>query len=175
MSLGHLHVLLEVSIQVLYPFFIGLFVFPVLSHMSSLHILEIKPLSKVYWQICFPIRLVPFSFWWCFLYLCRSFLIWCSPICLFFHLFPLPLRLYRWKYGCVGCLRFSWTDSWSLKVEVMRNPEWPWTRLSDGYGVRVIKKEHINYALGTGDLHCFFFVIESEMEGYCWVPFISRD
>ena len=42
-----LYVLLgEVSIQILHPFFkIGLFVFLVLSHISSLYILKIKPLS----------------------------------------------------------------------------------------------------------------------------------
>ena len=50
--MGHLYVLLgEVSIQVLYPFLIGLFVFLsiglVLSCMSSLYILEIKSLSDV--------------------------------------------------------------------------------------------------------------------------------
>ena len=44
MSIGHLYVLLEVSIV---HFLIGLFVFLVLSHMSSLYILEIKPLSDV--------------------------------------------------------------------------------------------------------------------------------
>ena len=46
--MGHLYVLPgEVFIQVLFPFFIGLFVFLVLSHISSLCILEIKPLSDV--------------------------------------------------------------------------------------------------------------------------------
>ena len=48
MSVGQLYVLLgEVSTQVLCPFLIGLFVFLLLSHMSSLYILEIKPLSEV--------------------------------------------------------------------------------------------------------------------------------
>ena len=47
-SMGHLYVLLgEVSIQVLCPFLIGLFVFLVSSHRSSLYILEVKPLSDV--------------------------------------------------------------------------------------------------------------------------------
>ena len=47
MSLGPLYVLLgEVSVQVLCPF-LGLFVFLQWSHVSSLHILEIKPLSDV--------------------------------------------------------------------------------------------------------------------------------
>ena len=46
--MGPLYVLLgEASVQVLYPFFIGLFVFLALSHMSSLYILEIKLLSEV--------------------------------------------------------------------------------------------------------------------------------
>ena len=49
MSLGPLYVLLgEVTVQVLCPFFlIGLFVFLVWSHLSSLYILEIKLLSEV--------------------------------------------------------------------------------------------------------------------------------
>ena len=48
MSLGPLYVLLgEVSVQVLCPFLIRLFVFLKWSHVSSLYILEIKPLSEV--------------------------------------------------------------------------------------------------------------------------------
>ena len=48
MSLGPLYVLLgEVSVQVFAHFLIGLFVFLVWSHVSSLYVLEIKPLSKV--------------------------------------------------------------------------------------------------------------------------------
>ena len=37
----------ELSVQVLYPFLIGLFVFREWSHVSSLYILEIRPLSEV--------------------------------------------------------------------------------------------------------------------------------
>ena len=48
MSLGPLYVLLgEVSVQVLCPFLIGLFVFLECNRVSSLYILEIKPLSEV--------------------------------------------------------------------------------------------------------------------------------
>ena len=48
MSLGPLSVLLgEVSVQVFAHFLIGLFVFLEWSHVSSLHILEIKPFSEV--------------------------------------------------------------------------------------------------------------------------------
>ena len=47
MSVGHLYILLgEVFIQVLWPFF-NWFVFLVLTYLSSLYILEIKPLAKV--------------------------------------------------------------------------------------------------------------------------------
>ena len=47
MSLGPLYVLLrEVSVQVLFPF-LNWVLFLVLCHVSSLYILEIKPLSKV--------------------------------------------------------------------------------------------------------------------------------
>ena len=48
MSLGPLYVFLgEVSVQVIRPFLIGLFVFLEWSHVSSLYILEIRPLSEV--------------------------------------------------------------------------------------------------------------------------------
>ena len=43
-------------------FSMGLLLFLEWSPASSLHILEIKPLSEVHWQICFPIQLVVFSF-----------------------------------------------------------------------------------------------------------------
>ena len=45
-------------------FLIGLFVFLVLSWMSSLYILEIKPLSDVSWANMFSHTISPFSFWW---------------------------------------------------------------------------------------------------------------
>ena len=46
---GHLYVLFEeVSIHIFCPFLIGLFVFLVLSPVSSLYILEIKPLSLIH-------------------------------------------------------------------------------------------------------------------------------
>ena len=48
MSIGHLYVLFgEVSIQALCPFLIRLFVFLVLSCISSLYILYINPLSDL--------------------------------------------------------------------------------------------------------------------------------
>ena len=48
MSLDPLYVFLgEVSVQVLSPFLIGLFVFLAWSRVSSLYILEIKPFSEV--------------------------------------------------------------------------------------------------------------------------------
>ena len=50
------------SVRSLANFSIVLFVFLVLSHMSSLYILEIKPLSEVSLVNMFPIQLVPFSF-----------------------------------------------------------------------------------------------------------------
>ena len=43
-------------------FLIGLFVFLEWSHVSSLYILEIKPLSEVSLEIYFPLQLIPFSF-----------------------------------------------------------------------------------------------------------------
>ena len=64
MPLGPLYVLLgEVSVQVLSHFLIGLFVFLVLSHMSSLYILKIKPLSdESLANMYFPYSWFPFHF-----------------------------------------------------------------------------------------------------------------
>ena len=68
MSLGQLYVLLrEVSVQVFCTSFIGLLVFLEWSHVSSLYILEIKPLSKVSLanmfsdMVCFLFILMLFS------------------------------------------------------------------------------------------------------------------
>ena len=55
-SMGTLYVFLgEVSVQVLCSFLIGLFAFLVLSCMSSLYILEIKPLSNVSFDPVIPL------------------------------------------------------------------------------------------------------------------------
>ena len=73
MSLEPLYVLFgEVSVQVLCPFF-NWVVFMEWSHVGSLSILEIKPLLEVSFANIFSHTLVPFSFCWCFLWLCRSF------------------------------------------------------------------------------------------------------
>ena len=52
------------------------FLFLVWSYVSPLYILEIKPLSEVPLVNIFSYTVVPFSFCWCFLQPCRSFLIW---------------------------------------------------------------------------------------------------
>ena len=64
MTLGPLYVLLgEMSVQVLCPFLIGLFVFLEWSCVSSLYILEIKPLSKILFaNIFFPYGWFPVHF-----------------------------------------------------------------------------------------------------------------
>ena len=62
-------------------FLIGLFVLLVLSCTSSLYILEIKPLLDVSLANVFSHTVGYVFICWCFLYLYRSFLICCSPIC----------------------------------------------------------------------------------------------
>ena len=61
---------------------------------------------KMYQRICSPILWVVFLFCW-LPSLCKNFLVWCSPICLFFFLlFPLPGEIYPIKYFYEQCLRF---------------------------------------------------------------------
>ena len=63
MSLGPLYVLFgEVSVQVLWPFLSGLFVFLEWSRVSSLYILEIKPLSEISLANVFLYSWLPFHF-----------------------------------------------------------------------------------------------------------------
>ena len=65
---------------------IGLFVFLEWSHVSYLYILEIKPLSKVSFANIFSHRVCSLFVLLIFYLLCRSFLFWWGPICLFFPL-----------------------------------------------------------------------------------------
>ena len=69
---------------------IGLLVFLVWNHVSSLHILEIKPLSEV-WNTgkMFPHTVGSLFILMLFSLPCRSFLFWWNPIYLFFPLCPL--------------------------------------------------------------------------------------
>ena len=79
----------KMSIWVLCPFF-KFVSFLMLSCMSSLYILDINPLSNilfggiVYHSIghLFIFLIVSFTV--------QSFLVWCSPLCLFLHLFSFP-------------------------------------------------------------------------------------
>ena len=74
-------------------FLIGLSVFLVLSHMSSLYILEIKPLSDVSVANMSSHTVSPLITLMMVYLLCKIFLIWCNLICLFFLYFPCP-RIY---------------------------------------------------------------------------------
>ena len=56
--------------------------FLLLNYTSSLCILDINPLSDTWLANIFS-PIFAFSFCLSFLLLCRNFLIWCSPICLF--------------------------------------------------------------------------------------------
>ena len=51
----------------------------------------------MYLQKSFPIQWVVFLFCWWFPLLYKNFLVWCSSICLFCLLFPLPKEIYQKK------------------------------------------------------------------------------
>ena len=91
MSLCPLYVFLgEVSVQVLCPFFNWTVCLPEVEVWVLYVFWRLSLYLMYHWQICFPIWLVPFSHLWCSLESCRIFLFLCSPICLFFPLYPLP-------------------------------------------------------------------------------------
>ena len=65
-------------------FLMGLFVFLILSCLSYLYFLDINPLPDIPFENIFSHLIVSlFLFFWWFPSLCKSFLVWCSPICLF--------------------------------------------------------------------------------------------
>ena len=83
MFIGHLYVLFgEMSIWVLCPFFLSdcLVSFLVLSCVMSLHILIINPLWNVSLVNIFSPSVGYLSFCWWFPLLCKSFVVWCSPV-----------------------------------------------------------------------------------------------
>ena len=105
-------------------FLIVFFVLLVLNCTSSLYILEINPLLDVPLANMFSHTVDPFSFYWWFLLLCKSFLVWCSIICYFFPLFSLPEEIYQQEYCYETCLRFYWLCFSSRIFMVFFNRHW---------------------------------------------------
>ena len=100
-----------------FPHFLtGLFVFLALSCMSSLYILEIKPLSEVLLANMFSHTVGSLFILLKFSFAVQSFLIWCSPICLFFPLFPFPWRMYQWN-----TVKYQWNPC-TLLFPVFQTP-----------------------------------------------------
>ena len=92
------------SVQVLCSFLnwvISFFFFWLLSHMSSLCMLDIDRLSEKQFQIIFSHHVGCLFILKMVSFLSRSFLVWCSPTCLFLLL--LPSGLLSW--GCSFCLK----------------------------------------------------------------------
>ena len=78
-------------------FWIGLFVFLVWSHVSSLYILEFKPLSEIPLENIFSHTVGSLFILLLFSLAMQSFLFWWSPICLFFPLGPFLKGTYSVK------------------------------------------------------------------------------
>ena len=77
----------KTSIQIFCRFFNGLFEILLLSCMSSLYVFNINPVSDIWFANIFS-HSIPFIFicWW-FPLLCRRFLGWYTPTCLFLLFF----------------------------------------------------------------------------------------
>ena len=89
-------------------YLIALFVFLVWSHVNSLYVLEIKPLSKVSLANTFSHMFHSLFILLMFSLAVQKFFNWWSPISLFFPLCPLFYGPYQWKCCCVEeYLRFS--------------------------------------------------------------------
>ena len=90
MCIGHLYVLFgEMSVQVLCPFFNWIVCFFGIEFYEFLiSFKDINSLSGVaFGEYIFPFSGLSLFCWW-FPLLCKKFLVWCSPICLFFFCFP---------------------------------------------------------------------------------------
>ena len=78
--------------------FMALCVFCCCWAVCVFYVLNINPLSDIWVANVFsPSVRLPLFCWW-FPLLCRSSLVWCSPICLFLSLFTLPEKTYPKKY-----------------------------------------------------------------------------
>ena len=63
-----------------------------LNSMSSLNVSYMNPLSAILLAYIFSHSVHDLFVCWSFPSLCKSFLVWCSPTCLFLFLFPSPER-----------------------------------------------------------------------------------
>ena len=90
-SVGHLYIFFVSMSIVALPIFlkIGGFVFLLFSCMRYLYILDTNTLSDIFCSYFLPLHSCLFILWW-FSKLCRSFLIWCRPSCLFLLLLSNP-------------------------------------------------------------------------------------
>ena len=100
-------------------FLIGLFVFFGVEFSKFYKFWILAP-YQMYQQICFPILWVVFLFCWCFPLLCKTFLVWCSHICLFFSFVSLayPLLLDMVSCAWFGGLFFKISQEIKTKRQI---------------------------------------------------------
>ena len=96
---GHLYVFSgKMSLQILWPFFNLVVCFCCCWVISVLYIFWILSSYQIHDLQVSSHSVGCFSLCWWFPLLCQTFLIWCSPICLFLLLFPLPEETYPNRY-----------------------------------------------------------------------------
>lgn len=121
------------SIQVLWPLFYRIVCFLLLSCMSSLHINDINPSPSIHIANTFP-HSVDSVFILLFPLLCRSFLVWCSPICYCCLRFCSQIQKFITKTHVKSLLPMSPLRNFMVSMITFKSVVY--FKLTLGYGIR---------------------------------------